>query len=206
MGSGSADSLARYQTGRRYVLALLIALSFIALLFVGSAHDELAHEHIETLGLALIFLGIGGRMWATLYIGGRKAAEIVSAGPYSITRNPLYLFSSVAAAGVGAQTGSYVVMALFAILCAAAFYLVAFREERFLEHAFGSRYLAYVDRVPRFLPNPLLYRDDAQVTFHTRRFRTTMADGLVFLASIPVLEAIEYAQEVGIAPVLVLLP
>lgn len=206
MVSGNARSLARFQAARRAVLAVLISLTFVALVFVGSVHDELMHEHIETLGLALILVGIGGRMWATLYIGGRKAAEIVSTGPYSVTRNPLYLFSSIAAAGVGAQAGSYVVMVFFLLFCSAAFYLVAFREERFLTETFGGDYLAYAQRVPRFLPNPLLYRDDAQVTFQTRRFRATLTDGLFFLAAIPLMEAMEYAQETGIAPVLVLLP
>lgn len=87
-----------------------------------------------------------------------------------------------------------------------AFHLVALREEQFLRQAFGADHAAYAGRVPRFLPNPLLYRDEAEVTFKTDRFGSTLADGLVFLAAIPLLEAIEYAQEAGLVPVLILLP
>lgn len=202
MNPENPKTLSRFQTVRKQVLALLIVLAFAVLVFVGSAHDELTHEHIETLGLALIMVGIGGRLWATLYIGGRKSAEVVSTGPYSITRNPLYLFSTIAAAGVGAQTGSYVITVVFMVLCAAAFHLVALREERYLSATLGDEYRAYLHRVPRFLPNPLLYRDDPEVTFQTGRLRATLLDGLVFLAAIPVLEAMETAQEMGWVPVL----
>ena len=100
MNSGDAGALARYQAARRAILAIIIVLAFTTLVFGGSLHDELMHEYIETLGLALVTVGIGGGLWATLYIGGRKSAVVVSTGPYSITRNPLYLFSSIAAAGV----------------------------------------------------------------------------------------------------------
>lgn len=202
LGSGHARKLARFQAARRAVLAILIVFAFGALTFVGSIHDELMHEHIEALGLALILVGIGGRLWATLYIGGRKSAEVVSTGPYSITRNPLYLFSSIAAAGVGAQTGSFTIALLSMGLCAAAFHIVALREERHLAATLGDEYLAYLGRVPRFLPNPLLYRDDPEVTFQTRRLQTTLLDGLVFLMAIPVLEGIESAQEAGLVPIL----
>jgi len=48
----------------------------------------------------------------------------------------------------------------------------------------------------------LIYRDDAEVTFQTGRLRATFIDGLVFLAAIPALEAIEEAQETGTIPLL----
>jgi protein-S-isoprenylcysteine O-methyltransferase Ste14 len=194
--------LARYQAARRAVLAVIVAIAFTALLFGASAHDELTHEYIEMLGLVLILAGIGGRLWATLYIGGRKSAMVVSTGPYSITRNPLYFFSSIAAAGVGAQTGSYVVACLSLVLCAAFFHLVARREEQFLSTKLGDEYLSYLQRVPRFLPNPLIYRDDAEVTFQTGRISAAFVDGLVFLVAMFALEAIEVAQEAGVVPVL----
>ena len=44
--------------------------------------------------------------WSSLYIAGRKGRELVTVGPYSTCRNPLYFFSIVGAAGMGAQSGS----------------------------------------------------------------------------------------------------
>lgn len=202
MNSGDVEALRRYQVARRAILAIMAVIAIAMLVFAGSLHDALMHEYIETLGLVLIMVGIAGRLWATLYIGGRKSAEVVSTGPYSITRNPLYLFSSLAAAGVGAQTGSYVVACLFMMLSCAAFYVVALREERFLSATLGDEYLGYLSRVPRFLPNPMIYRDEPEVMFQTGRLRTTLLDGLGFLVAIPLLEIIEEAQEAGVVPIL----
>jgi protein-S-isoprenylcysteine O-methyltransferase Ste14 len=51
------------------------------------------HEFLEMAGVSLALLCVAGRMWSSLYIGSRKNRELVTAGPYSITRNPLYFFS-----------------------------------------------------------------------------------------------------------------
>jgi protein-S-isoprenylcysteine O-methyltransferase Ste14 len=202
MDRKDGEALAAYQERRRFILALALCGAFVLLLFSGSAQDELNHERIETSGIAIILVGIGGRLWSILYIGGRKSAEVVSTGPYSITRNPLYFFSTIAAAGVGAQVGSYVIAFTSMLLCAMAFHIVSLREERHLKASLGSPYLDYMSRVPRFFPNPRLFRDDAQVTFDSRIFRVTFLDGLVFLLAIPLLETVEMAQEAGLIPVL----
>ncbi|RWE30056.1 isoprenylcysteine carboxylmethyltransferase family protein, partial [Mesorhizobium sp.] len=118
--ASQVDGLGGYQQMRRLVLAVLVAVLFAALLFGQSTFppDTWVHESIEMFGVLLIFLGVVGRLWATLYIGGRKSSEVVTGGPYSVTRNPLYVFSTVAAAGVGAQIGSFTGIILFALLCA----------------------------------------------------------------------------------------
>lgn len=200
--SEAVEALGRYQRRRRGGLAVLVAVFFGLIVFSGSLHDELTHERIESAGLALILIGIGGRLWSILYIGGRKSMELVSTGPYSMMRNPLYFFSTIAAAGVGAQTGSVVVTIVSALLCAAVFHVVALREERYLKSVLGTPYEDYLRRVPRFLPNPFLYRDEAEVTFTTRVFNLTLRDGLMFLLAIPFFELIEEGQEKGLVPIL----
>lgn len=198
----SFDEMGRYQRRRRVLLALLIGAFCVLLVFGGSPHDELTHERIEAHGIAVILIGIGGRLWSILYIGDRKSAEVVATGPYSVMRNPLYFFSTVAAAGIGAQTGSVIVAVASAVLCAAAFHIVTLREERHLMTVLGSPYKDYVARVPRFFPNPRLFRDQAVVTFTPRSFNHTLRDGLMFLVSIPFFEFIESGQENGVIPVL----
>ncbi|RUV38998.1 isoprenylcysteine carboxylmethyltransferase family protein [Mesorhizobium sp. M7A.F.Ca.MR.148.00.0.0] len=198
----STSEMGRYQRRRRVLLALLIGAFCALLIFGGSPHDELTHERIEAHGIALILIGIGGRLWSILYIGGRKSAEVVTTGPYSVMRNPLYFFSTVAAVGIGTQTGSAIVAVASAVLCAAAFHIVTLREERHLATVLGAPYKDYVARVPRFFPNPRLYRDQAEVTFTPRIFNHTLRDGLMFLVSIPFFELIESGQESGVIPVL----
>ncbi|UVK43137.1 isoprenylcysteine carboxylmethyltransferase family protein [Mesorhizobium sp. AR07] len=200
--------LGNYQQMRRLVLAGLVVVLFAVLLFGQSTFppDTPMHESIEMFGVLLIFLGIIGRLWATLYIGGRKSSEVVTGGPYSITRNPLYVFSTVAAAGVGAQIGSFSGILLFALLCAGAFHIVILREEKFLTEALGAPYQAYLARVPRFFPKLSLYQEGDTGSFKPRLLLTTLLDGLVFLVALPAFELIDGAQQSGILPVLFRLP
>jgi protein-S-isoprenylcysteine O-methyltransferase Ste14 len=200
--------LGNYQHTRRIVLAGLVVVLFAALLFGQSTFppDTAVHETIEMFGVLLIFLGIVGRLWATLYIGGRKSSEVVTGGPYSITRNPLYVFSTVAAAGVGAQIGSFSGIILFGLLCAGAFHIVILREEKFLKEALPATYQAYLARVPRFFPKLSLYQEGDTGSFKPRLLLTTLLDGLVFLVALPAFELIDGAQQSGILPVLFRLP
>ncbi|ESX81171.1 MULTISPECIES: isoprenylcysteine carboxylmethyltransferase family protein [unclassified Mesorhizobium] len=200
--------LGSYQHMRRMVLAVLIMVMFAALLFGQSVFppDTPVHETIEMVGVVLIFLGIVGRLWSTLYIGGRKSSEVVTGGPYSITRNPLYLFSTLAAAGVGAQIGSIAATIGFGALCAGAFYIVILREEKFLKEVLGAPYQAYLAKVPRFFPKLSLYQEGDTGSFKPRLLRTTLLDGLVFLLALPAFELIDGAQQSGILPVLFRFP
>lgn len=199
--TNSPDSrLSDFQHARRLTLGAILALAGCVLLFGDSMHGELFHERIESSGIMLILIGIGGRMWSTLYIGGRKSAELVQLGPYSIMRNPLYFFSAVAAAGVGAQIGSITATIVFAIACWAAFTIVIKREESYLSEKLGQPYRDYLARVPRFFPNPFLYRDEPVMEFEPRLLNRTLLDGLVFLAAVPLFETIEELHEMAILP------
>ncbi len=155
-------------------------------------------EHpVEHLGLVSILACILGRAWCSLYIGGRKKQEIVDVGPYSISRNPLYVFSFLGAFGVGAQTGSLVVAVVFAAAAYGVFRVVVGREEAFLVQAFGPPYEAYVSSTPRFLPNLSLWRDADVLSIRPVFFLRTVRDGLVFLLAVPVFESLELLQRVG---------
>lgn len=202
MTRNSKQALADYQHVRRIVLALLIAAISCSLLFVGSAHGDLWHERIESVGSIIILLGIGGRLWSTLYIGGRKSAQVVDTGPYSMMRNPLYFFSGVAAVGAGAQVGSLILAFGFGLFCFIAFTVVILREEKWLTSNLGAPYLDYMARVPRFFPDPRLYRDQDEAIFKPKLLRRTLVDGLAFFAAVPVFELIEVLQEQRILPVI----
>lgn len=200
--------LDRYQKRRRLVIALLVAALFGLYFTIQSWYppETVMHEGIEMVGVVLIFLGIVGRLWCTLYIGGKKAAQIVDSGPYSICRNPLYFFSAVAAAGVGAQSGSFVTAILFFALCAIAFHFVILREERYLGANFGAPYADYLQRVPRFFPKPSLFKEGTVEGFKSKRLLNTLLDGLLFFVAMPVFEWIDHAQMAGTLPVLLRLP
>jgi protein-S-isoprenylcysteine O-methyltransferase Ste14 len=198
----SKRGMSRYQRSRRLILISLTSLLLLILVFGRSTQPGEVHENLEYLGEILMVVGIGGRLWSILYIDGKKSTKVVDTGPYSVTRNPLYLFSMVAAAGVGAQMGGVVAMIGFALLCAVAFHVVILYEESHLRANLGQAFEDYCARVPRFLPDFRLYREQETVTFRPRVLLNTLADGMVFLVSIPFFELVEQAQNAGLVPVL----
>lgn len=189
------------------VLAALVGLTGVSLVTqsIGGVDGEW-HEHVETAGFVAMILSIVGRAWCSLYIGGRKKAEIVDRGPYSVTRNPLYLFSFVGAFGVGAQSGSVIIGLAFVMAALGVFHLTVKREEAFLEREFGGVYTAYRARTPRFWPRFALWRDEEQLTIRPALFLLTIRDGLVFLLAVPVFELIDAGQAAHWLGVVALLP
>lgn len=205
---GRAPGLDVYQRRRRLALAALLVAAFVVLLFCRSWFGEEGelHEVTEAVGISLMGVCVLGRLWSTLYIGGRKNAEIVSKGPYSLTRNPLYLFSAIGATGVGAQTGSVVVALVFGLATALAFTIVIAREEKFLRDGFGPAFDDYCARVPRLFPRFHGFDSGGELRVAPGRLYNTLIDGLVFFAAIPAFEGVEWLQHIGVIPVLFRLP
>ena len=207
MTTASSFDLQRVQRIRKWAVGLsLLAAVGLALVTTTLWGDGAFHEGVEALGLGAMVIAIVGRAWCSLYIGGRKKAEIVNTGPYSISRNPLYLFSYVAAFGVGAQTGSVVMGLLFLAIAMVVFHFTVQREEAWLLNAFGEPYAAYMRRTPRFGPDFSKWQDEETLSIRPEFFLATIRDGLVMLLAIPIFEAIEKLQNIGVLRTLLHLP
>nr|WP_223215798.1 isoprenylcysteine carboxylmethyltransferase family protein [Rhizobium herbae] len=161
---------------------------------------------MASAGLVATFVAIFGRIWSTLYVGGRKSVTLVMDGPYSMTRNPLYFFSLVGIAGIGAQTGSILALLIFVTTALVVFTATVAQEEKFLQERFGAVFQDYVASTPRLLPRPSLWRDTDELEIKPRNFLRTLRDGSIFLVPWPVFELIEAGQGNGVLPVLVRLP
>lgn len=153
--------------------------------------DGLAIEAMKLLGTALLLACVLGRLWAILYIGRHKNRGVVTDGPYSITRNPLYFFSTLGAFGFGLMFGKLSLALLLGTTVFAILYATARREQAFLATEFGTDYAAYAARVPMFVPEPGLFATEAAVTFSPRAVGQNLRDALVFLAAIPLAEVAE---------------
>jgi protein-S-isoprenylcysteine O-methyltransferase Ste14 len=196
------------QTARKAALLAAILLGIVFLLIGGSrwpdGHE--LHENIETVGLGLIVICILGRTWCSLYIGGRKNSELAQTGPYSISRNPLYLFSIIGAIGVGAQVGSIVIAVATGLVAWLVLLMTTLREEAALTVNFGPAYRDYMARVPRFMPRLSQWKDTETIEIRPRLVRTTFIDALFFLIAIPIAEGLEYLHDAGILPTMLSLP
>ena len=200
--------LQKVQRLRKVAITIIGLVIVVGLLSVGSTWPQgtETHELIERCGLLLIAAGIIGRAWCSLYIGGRKRAEIVDTGPYSVSRNPLYMFSFVAAGGMGAQTGSMTVAVALTLIAVLVFAATVRREEAWLSAAFGQGYSDYCSRVPRFIPDFRLWRSEDTLEVRPVFFVRTLGDGLFFLLAIPLFEGIDWAHISGWLPVVLRLP
>lgn len=127
---------------------------------------------LDLLGWTLFLAYVSMRIWATLYIGGAKDIRLQTTGPYSITRNPLYLGGLCFALSAACFLKSVSVIAL--TLVAAGIYLcwVIPAEEKVLERIFGHAFVDYKSRTPRLLPRPSLYQSAPTVELNLRAFRT----------------------------------
>src|ERR1041384_3442899 len=119
-------NIAKVQLIRKAALAIAVAGGVMSFAVTNSSHPsgESTHEMIEWVGIVLIVVCILGRTWCTLYIGGRKIDQFVTEGPYSVSRNPLYFFSILGAAGAGAQLGSVTAGVVFGALAWIVFRVV----------------------------------------------------------------------------------
>lgn len=164
------------------------------------------HEIVEWIGYAALILCVLGRAWCSIYIGGRKTDELVSEGPYSLVRNPLYVFSFIGVTGIGILTGMITIMIVLIALFAVYYRAVVHREEAVLEENFGGRYRAYRARVPGWIPRFALWRAGPDITVNPRFLLYTMRDSAWFFIAFPALELVEFFQQSGVIPIVLRLP
>jgi protein-S-isoprenylcysteine O-methyltransferase Ste14 len=100
-------------------------------------------------GLPVAFLGIWLRAWAAGHVA--KDQRLATGGPYACVRNPLYLGTLVAAAGLVLAAHSIPLALLFAAAFLLMYLPVIELEEQHLRSLFPE-YAEYAARVPMLLP------------------------------------------------------
>jgi len=126
---------------------------------------------LDALGWSSFVAGAGLRIWATLYIGGHKGKDLITEGPYSICRNPLYLGVFFLVVSVAFFLGSPLMA--FGLAIALVVYLGATvgSEERRLASRQGDAFEQYCQRVPRFWPRWSLYHAGEKLEVDLRSLR-----------------------------------
>lgn len=105
--------------------------------------------------------GLAYSVWGLAYLRRSfsiipEARRLVTGGPYSLSRHPVYLGEITTAIGVNLATAGW--LSVLAILYFIACELLRMRwEERILALTF-SDYTEYARRVPRYVPNPFAHR------------------------------------------------
>ena len=133
------------------------------------------------LGLFLVGAGMMGRVWCSVYISGRKDRSLVVAGPYSVSRNPLYVSNFLGALGVVLATETLTLPVLTGLLFAVFYPPVIAQEEDRLREMFGEGFESYSRRTPRFFPDFRRLDEPPEYSVDTALLRRTIHSALWFL-------------------------
>jgi protein-S-isoprenylcysteine O-methyltransferase Ste14 len=140
----------------------------------------------------LIAIGVLGRLWCTLFISGYKTKHLITAGPYSIVRNPLYFFSFIGAVGVALATGMLTFVLLVLLLFAFYYPTVIQLEEEKLRQIHGATFDEYCRRVPSILPKFSLYQEPEFYEITPRLFRKAARDSIWFFVAFSFIKLIAH--------------
>lgn len=114
------------------------------------------------LGGSIIFcVGLAIRIWAQQYLGYRipkkyrkaQRKKLVTNGPYSVCRNPVYVGNILIIAALPLLAGIPKMAPISFAWCFLTYNIVVKKyEEPHLMEKFGSEYVSYIRQTPRWLP------------------------------------------------------
>jgi len=137
------------------------------------------------IGLEIAMLGEGLRVWASGYL--YKDESLAVNGPFSYTRNPLYLGSFLVGFGFCFATGQPLLLIAFMLLFVLVFTHTIRSEENILQEKFGAEFANYKQAVPIFVPSPKGYASNVLNEFSWQQVKQNKeyqaASGVILLAA-----------------------
>ena len=150
------------------------------------------------IGMILVAIASLGRTWCSLYIAGYKDNRLVTEGPYSICRNPLYFFSMIGVVGIGCATETLTFPIVFIILFALYYPFVIKGEEKRLAQIFGVEFEEYTKRVPAFFPRLSTFAEPENYSVKPVVYRRHIFSALWFIWIVGIVDVIEGMKEIGL--------
>jgi protein-S-isoprenylcysteine O-methyltransferase Ste14 len=139
------------------VAAIVIVLLLVRLRVL-KGHTVTHDPWLQGIGLAIFLLGLALAVWARVYLGRnwgmpmteKDDPELVTTGPYSIIRHPIY--SGIILAMVGTTVAVSVYWLIAVVLLGAYFLYSAFMEERYMAGIFPDEYPRYKQSTKMLIP------------------------------------------------------
>lgn len=188
----------------RLPVSRFVAFSVIGLLIVARPLErpEFVEEGLRALGIVLAAAGAFGRQWCSLYIGGRKTRELVTTGPYSLCRNPLYLFSFIGADGVALTSHSLTIFLIVTIFLWLYYPGVIRSEEVKLRAVHGDAFERYRAITPALWPRRMKLMGEGSRQVDAALFRRHTLEAVWFVWAVGVILCIEVMHELDVLPTL----
>jgi protein-S-isoprenylcysteine O-methyltransferase Ste14 len=150
----------RVPWSRELPIRAVIAVVVILLIRLGAfrGHGVSADPWRAGIGLVVFVLGLGFAIWARMHIGRnwgspmtqKDEPELVTSGPYSLVRHPIY--SGILAAGVGTAVALSWLWLTAVALAGVYFLYSAMVEERYLTDQFPDGYPIYKRSTKMLVP------------------------------------------------------
>lgn len=194
--------------GRIALTKVYSVIIIAALLFTKSSwsSESVLDLSVEYAGLVFLVIAAHGRNWSHVYICGRKKHKLVTSGPYSITRNPLYLFSFIGGAGFGLASGNIAVLLLVVFGFLVYYPFVIRAEEKRLAEIHGADFHDYAASVPLVVPRTLSVPEPERYEIYPRKFRARFVQSMWFIWAFIALQVVEKLHQSEMLPVFLVIP
>ncbi len=106
---------------------------------------------IALSGVIVVSAVLQFRRASTSFSDFAPATQLVTTGPYRLSRNPSYVALSLLYVGIGVAADNLWIVAGLVPILIVMHYGVIVREEQYLERAFGEEYLQYKASVRRWV-------------------------------------------------------
>ena len=188
----------RYRIISSRIAAVIILFFLSTTQSVWETKNETVTFTLFLVGMVLVGIASLGRMWCSLYIAGYKDDKLVTDGPYSLCRNPLYFFSAIGAIGIGFATETITFPLVFILLFALYYPFVINSEERRLRQLFGTAFAQYIKTIPAFFPSFSNFYEPKEYVVKPAVYRNHIFSALWFVWLVGALEVIEGLREIGV--------
>lgn len=192
-----AKSIVKLRTTISKILSIFLGIFFAVSRCGWDDSYPVVGMVLLTAGIFFATVGILGRLWCSVYIAGHKTKTLITSGPYSISRNPLYFFSFIGAVGVGLTTETMTIPLLILITFAIHYPSVILSEEKKLRNLHGNDYNDYFNTVPRFFPKISLLKEPKECTIDPVVFKKHMFSAMWFLFFIGIIQLVDSLQDIG---------
>lgn len=179
------------ERNRRWI-SWAVSLPMLGYLLI-SPINETSHlsAFMEYGGFFLLIVAAVGRIWTSLYISGRKDTQLITDGPFSLCRNPLYLFSFIGVEGFVLASENPLLALLMIPIFWGYYHFVIQGEEKRLGRIFGANYDLYCKNTPRIFPRFSNFHSRTVVDIDLRVMKSVLLDASCFLLLIVLIELLE---------------
>ena len=200
--------MAGNSTNSRILFSRFFGILVLALLLVADRRYShgVGGTVLNLAGLAVIIVAALGRVWTSSYLAAYKDVRLIRYGPFSVTRNPLYLFTLLAAVGIGITAASLIILLLATGIVAITHSIAVKNEEARLAELFGKEYEDYTTSVPRYWPKLKQYESPKIIFVHTKIYGKAFIDAAGWLAVYIGFRAIDLLHVRRVLPTLLEIP